>query len=130
MQRQSVGARDAGGLRSKTGAVQYAVEPVAGFVAGEHAAGAVRPVSAGGQPENQNARVRVSKAGDGFAPILPFPIGSALDRRYLGAMVAQTGTSLTGDYLCLDNLEQYEPNLIYAGYLKFKRKTSKRTVEC
>lgn len=93
--------------------MEHPVKPIAGFVTRKHAARAIRPVGAGGEPQDEDARVRIPKARDGPAPIFPIEIGTALDGRNVGAMIPQTGAPFAGDDLVLNDFEQYEPNLIY-----------------
>ncbi len=80
-------------LRRETGLVQSAVQPFSGAVAGKHAAGAIRAVRRGGQPQDQHARLRVTKCRDRLAPIIAVAIGAALDGGDVGAMLAQSGTA-------------------------------------
>ena len=79
--------------------MQHAVEPVAGFVASEHAAGAVRSMGAGSEPENENARLGIAKTRDRLAPILPIAIGPALDGGNVDTVIAQTRASFAHDNL-------------------------------
>jgi len=52
-------------------------EKITGAVAGEDAAGAIPTVGGGGEPENQELRVRITEAGDRFAPVDPIAKGAA-----------------------------------------------------
>lgn len=66
------------------GAVQAREEEIPGAVAGEVAAGAVRAVGGGGEAQYDDARVWVTEAGDGAAPV---------------GLVFVGGTFLAGDLL-------------------------------
>ena len=65
---QPVVARDRRRLVREPGAVERRVEPVAGAIAGEHAAGAVRAVRRRRQADDHDPRRRVAEPGHAAAP--------------------------------------------------------------
>src|SRR5208337_2801576 len=68
----------AGGVRGEAGFMEDAVEDVAGFIAGEHAAGTVGAVGAGREAEDETGCRGIAERGHGTAPILPVAPGAAL----------------------------------------------------
>jgi len=78
-------ARSAGRLGGEAGLVEGAVEPVAGAVAGEHAAGSVGTVCAGREAQNQDAGVGSPNEGTAF----PQYSQSRKARRLTAAMRSQ-----------------------------------------
>ena len=56
-------------LVGQSGAMQSAEQPVTAAVAGEHAARPVRPVGCRGQPDNNDARLRIAKPGHRTSPV-------------------------------------------------------------
>jgi len=75
---QAIAGADGGGLVRETGAVHRAVEPITRAVTGENAAGAVRAVGGGCEPEHVDRGVRVAEAGHWPAPVLLVREGGAL----------------------------------------------------
>ena len=78
---QAVVAVKGSGLICEACFVQGSVKEIAGAITGEHAAGAIRAVCGGRESQNQQLRLGINKTGNGFAPILPFAIGTALFTR-------------------------------------------------
>src|SRR5579883_2296392 len=74
--------------------MQHRIKHVAGFVAREHAAGAVRTVGPGRQPQNQNATIWISKGRYRASPVFLRPIGAALHHGNIGAVLAQPRTEI------------------------------------
>ena len=68
-QRRRRGARSRAGWRSPA-RCSARVEPVAGAVAGEHAAGAVGAVGGGGEADDRQPRRRVAEAGHRAPPVV------------------------------------------------------------
>src|SRR5580704_6229435 len=66
-------------------------------VACEDAAGAVRAVRGGGEPDEQKPRVGIAEAGDRPAPVHLVTIGTALLLRYAGAVGPQPRTQFAPD---------------------------------
>ena len=58
--------------------MQGAVEPLAGAIAGEDAAGAVGAVGAGREADDDEARGGIAEAGDGAGPVGVGGVGGAL----------------------------------------------------
>ena len=69
-QPQAVVAAHRGRLVGEAGPVKRRVEPVAGAVAGEHAAGAVGAVGGGGEADDQDPRRGVAEAADRPRPVV------------------------------------------------------------
>ena len=86
--------------------MQSAVEHGAGAVAGEHTAGAVGPVGAGRQAEDQDARLGIAEGGHRFPPIFPVPVSTPLHLRDPGGILSQTRAAVAIDDLVLKNVEQ------------------------
>ena len=108
-QRQSVFARNTGGLGGETGLVQYAVENFAGTVAGEHASRTVGAMGARRQSENHDSCNRVAEGGDRPPPIGLVTVGAAFQLRDFRRMPAQAGTTCAGYYLLVNNFQQKGP---------------------
>jgi hypothetical protein len=77
--------------------MQGAIEPVAGFIAGEHAAGAVGAVGSWGEAKNKEAGGGIAETRNGLPPVVPIAVGAALDAGYVGAMFPQARTEGAGD---------------------------------
>ena len=60
-------------LAREAEAVQRAVEPVSGPIAGKNASGAVAAVRGRGESDDKQARIEPAEAGDGFAPVFLIP---------------------------------------------------------
>ena len=82
-------------LRGESGLVQNGVQHISRTVTGEHTAGAIRPVGAGREPDDQNTTVWISKGRNRTAPILPIQIGTSFNGGDLSAMFTQSGTPIT-----------------------------------
>src|SRR6266480_46445 len=74
--------------------VQRLVQPVAAGIPREHPAGAVRPVRRGRQAHDQQSRARVTKRGDGPAPIVPVAELALLVAGDAATVGTQPGTAL------------------------------------
>ncbi len=70
VQTQTVIDRDTGGLIGEAGPPQGCVQEVATAIAGEHAAGAIRPVRGRRQAHEHYTRRRVTEAWNGSRPVL------------------------------------------------------------
>ena len=92
------------GLVGETGAVQGAVEEVAGGIPGEHAPGAVGAVRAGRQADDQDARRVVAKTGDGPAPVFLVAVGALALPRDALAVGRQARAQPAGDDLFMEGL--------------------------
>ena len=88
-QDQAVGARGALGLVGEAGPPQRPVEPLAGAVAREHAAGPVGPVGGGGEADDDDLRRRVTEPGHAATPVLLVGVGGPLGGGHLLAPLDQ-----------------------------------------
>src|SRR2546429_3766262 len=84
------------------------LQPVAARVAREHAAGAVGAVRRGCQPDHEQARPRVAKPGDGFAPVRPVAEFALLVLGDATAITAQPRAALAGYDRPIDDGEASE----------------------
>lgn len=66
-------------------AMECAIEKIARTIAGEHASGAIRPVSGGREAEDKQLGTRIAEAGNRLAPVIP-----AEERATFGASDAFT----------------------------------------
>ncbi len=96
-QGQTVVAMPRGRLAGESGAMQRRVQEVAGAVAGEHAARAIRAVCGRRQADHQHARVLIAEAGHRLAPVLLIPVRAALDPRHLLAPRDEARAAAAGD---------------------------------
>src|SRR5260221_12415415 len=69
-QLQAVVAIGGGRLGGESGFVEGRVHEFSGGVAGEGAAGTVGAVGSGSEAEDDDARLGISEAGDGLAPVV------------------------------------------------------------
>lgn len=103
---KSVVAAPAFRLGGEAGVVKRGVEKVAGLVAGEHAAGAVGSVSAGGEADDEKAGVRIAESGDRFTPIVFVAVGAPFRFRNGGAVCAEARTEAAVDDVLVQDLEE------------------------
>jgi hypothetical protein len=85
--------------------VEPGEEEVAGAVAGEEAARAVRPVGGGGEAEDEDSRSRVAEAGDGAAPVRLSRVGGPLLARHPLPPLDEPRAQPAGDDLALQLVE-------------------------
>src|SRR3989442_643184 len=78
--------------------VQRLVQPAAARVAREHAAGAVRAVRRGREPDDEQPRPRVAEPGHRLPPVGPVPELALLLAGDEAAVSAQPGAALAGDH--------------------------------
>src|SRR6266571_579709 len=78
--------------------VQRLVQPAAARVAREHAAGAVRAVRRGREPDDEQPRPRVAEPGHRLPPVGPVPELALLLAGDAAAVSAQPGAALAGDH--------------------------------
>jgi len=102
---EAVVAADGSGLIGEAGFVEGCEEKIAGTVAGEDAAGAVAAVSGGGEPENEELRVRIAETGDGSAPISPIAEGAAFFLGDFFAVDNEARALATGDDFLIQDAE-------------------------
>ncbi len=87
------------------------IHEVAGAVAGEGAAGAVGSVSAGSEAEDEDASLRVAKAGDGAGPVGLVEVGPAPGFADVSAVVAKAWAALARNDGVMNLLEYLGRNL-------------------
>jgi hypothetical protein len=92
VQRETVIDAQRSGLVREAGAVKFAVKKFAAAIAGEHSSSAIGPVGARRQAYNDQLRARISKTGDGTAPVSPIAIGPALNTGDLAKITNQART--------------------------------------
>jgi len=104
-QLEAVVAADGSGLIGKAGLVESGIEKIAGAVAGEDAAGAIAAVGGGGEAENQELRVGIAEAGDGFAPVGPIAKGAAFFLRDFFTVNDEARAFAAGDDFFVQDME-------------------------
>ena len=103
---EAVVAGDGFGFCGEAEIVKDWVHEVAGAVTGEGTAGAVGTVGSRSESKYEEARVRVSEAGDGAGPVCLILVGAAAGFAYPATVVAQTGAALAGDDGVMNLLEE------------------------
>jgi len=104
-------------LRGESGAMQYRIHEIAGGVAGERTSSSIRSVRAGSKRENQDARVRIAKSGDGLGPIFPVAIGLALFAPDALAILDKARTANAANDFTVQNFES-RPHLYDSKLLR------------
>jgi len=96
-EREAVVPGDRARLVREPETVQRLVQPAAARVTREHAAGAVRAVRRGREPDDEQSCPRVAEAGHGLPPVGPVPKLALLFVGDAAAVDAEPGTALAGD---------------------------------
>ena len=94
---EAVVAGGRGGLVGEAGAMECAVKPFAGAIAGEGAAGAVGAVGAGRETADEQPGGGIAEARDGTRPVGLVGVGGALVAGDRGAPVDQARAATAGD---------------------------------
>lgn len=106
LENQPVASRGRVGLVREPRAVEGEKEESARGVARELTACAVRAVRAGGESDHEDARLRVAKPGDGFAPVFLVAIGLAFFARNLFSPSHEARAFAAGDDLFVEGVER------------------------
>jgi hypothetical protein len=88
LQLQPVIARNGRRLRRKSGPVEGAIKDLTRAVAGKHAPGAIRAMSARRQAEHEHARSWIAERRHGLTPVALFAVSTSLHLRDRSAMAA------------------------------------------
>ena len=104
-QLEAVVAADGRGLIGEAGFVEGGEEKISGAIASEDAAGAIAAVGGGGEPENQESRVRIAETGDGFAPVGPIAKGATFFLRNFFAVDDEARALAAGHDFLIENSE-------------------------
>lgn len=59
-------------------------------------------MSAGGEAENKNARIRIAEAGNRFSPIFVLAVGASFFSRYEFAVRDEAGTTRAGNNFTIE----------------------------
>src|SRR3989442_4063146 len=105
-EREAIVARRRFWLAREAVALQRLVQPVATRVAREHPACAVGAVCGGGQPDEEQPRVRIPEPGHRLPPIGPIAELTLLVARHALAVGAQAGATVAGDDGAVDGSER------------------------
>ena len=97
------------GCDAKPVSIQGLVQKIARAVAGEHAAGAIRAVRSGRQPDEQQPRAGIAKSRHRLGPIIPIAIGAALHASHFGAIGNQPRAAHAGDDFAIQDFERIQP---------------------
>ena len=103
---QPIASRGRVGLVRESRSEEGGIEESARAIARELASGAVGTVRAGGQPHHEDARVRVAKSRDGFAPVFLVFVGFAFNARNFFAPRDETRAFVAGDDFFVEGVEE------------------------
>jgi hypothetical protein len=109
---EAVVAVDGSRFAGQAELVQDGVHEVAGAVAGEGTACAVRSVGTRGEPQNQDAGAWVAKAGNGASPVGLVHVGATLGLADTLTIFAQTRTEVAGDDRFTNLLQEQRRTLV------------------
>jgi len=90
---EPIAAALAGGLIRQAAAMQGGEEEIARAISGEHSSGAIGAMGGGGEADDPDPRIWIAKAGNGFAPVVPFDESAAFFLRDIEAVIAQPRTT-------------------------------------
>ena len=109
VQRQSVFARKAGGMRRESGLMEHLIKDLARAVAGEHPASPVGTMRAGSESQYQDPRGRIAERWYGKSPIRLVAVGASFKLRDFCRMPPQTRAAFTGDNFTVEYIQQSWP---------------------